>query len=453
MNDFYAGFCRKNIDPPHGCPVAGYFVPRSVKGKLDGLEVNAVALRSGADAAVIIVCDLLDIGSTDFADECRGSVSDAAGIPADAVFISCTHTHTGPSTDIERDPEHAGLIAEYRKFLKSRITDAAAEAFDDLSPAKLSSGVSHAPGIAFGRRYLMKDGSVRTNPGVGNPDIVRPLAGADDRISVIRLSRDGKPDIAVGCFGVHPDTIGGEKISADWPGFARRTFEAAVPSSKCVVLNGAEGDINHVNVSPKPGDLNGMILDFDDVSRGYSHARHMGMTVAGGMMQIWEKLPEEEDTRISFAIVRADIPSNMPSPDELPEAERINRLHLAGRDGDLPYTGMMLTTVVAEAARMVALKDGPDAFTMPFSALAVGKNVFIGIPGEPFNAIGKALRDTPGDKMIIPCCLTNGSEGYFPMKDSYAEGGYESRSSRFRAGVGELIIDVCREMISSLSRR
>ncbi len=32
--------------------------------------------------------------------------------------------------------------------------------------------------------------------------------------------------------------------------------------------NGAQGDINHVNVHPKGGDLNGMFMDFDDVSRG-----------------------------------------------------------------------------------------------------------------------------------------------------------------------------------------
>ena len=452
MSNLYAGFCRKNIDPRHGLPVAGYFVPRFVKGKLDSLEVNAVAVSSYGKTAVIAVCDLLDIGSTAFANECRRAVSESAGVDPEAVFIACTHTHTGPSTDVDRDPDYAADINEYRAFLKSRIADATAEAVADLSPATLASGRGRAPGIAFGRRYLMKDGSVRTNPGVGNPNVVHPLSEADDRINVLRFCRgeSGKPDVAIACFGVHPDTIGGEKISADWPGFARRTFEAAVPSARLVMLNGAEGDINHVNVSPKPGDLNGMILDFDDVSRGYAHARHMGNSIAGGILQIWEKLPLSDDVRVRACMTRAAIPSNMPAADELVRAEEINRLHLAGRDGELPYTGMMLTTVVAEAGRMVALKDGPEAFEMPFSALAIGRNVFVGIPGEPFGAIGKALRDLPGWNSVIPCCLTNGSEGYFPMKDSYAEGGYEARSSRFKAGVGELIIDCCEKMIRDL---
>ena len=42
---------------------------------------------------------------------------------------------------------------------------------------------------------------------------------------------------------------------------------------------------------------------------------------------------------------------------------------------------------------------------------------------------------------MLPCCLTNGGEGYFPMMDSYEEGGYEARSSRFKAGTAERIIE------------
>ena len=448
----YAGFCRKTIDPPSGIAISGYFVPRRVRGKLDSLELNVCALRCGGRTAVIAVCDLLNIGSTGFADCCREAAAKAANAEPEAVFIACTHTHTGPSLSEKSEAETAELISEYKKFLRATLAEAAAEAIADLAPAKLSSGTAHAPGIAFGRRYLMKDGSVRTNPGVGNPDVLRPLSEADDRIGLVRLDRSeaGKPDIALASFGCHPDTIGGERISADWPGFARRTFEAAVPGTRLIMLNGAEGDINHVNVSPKPGDLNGMILDFDDVSRGYAHARHMGMTVAGGLLQIWEKLPEEEETGIAYAVKRIRIPSNVPTEKELREAEKIHALHAAGRDADIPYTGMMLTTVVAEAGRMVALKDGPDAFEMPLSALAIGRNVFVGIPGEPFGAIGKALRDRRDGKNVIPCCLTNGCEGYFPMKDSYAEGGYEARSSRFKAGVGELVIAGCEELIESL---
>ena len=41
-------------------------------------------------------------------------------------------------------------------------------------------------------------------------------------------------------------------------------------------------------------------------------------------------------------------------------------------------------------------------------------------------------------------------EGYFPMQDSYDEGGYEARSSNFKAGVGEYIIKEAKKLLSSL---
>jgi hypothetical protein len=36
--------------------------------------------------------------------------------------------------------------------------------------------------------------------------------------------------------------------------------------------------------------------------------------------------------------------------------------------------------------------------------------------------------------------LTNGSEGYYPMRSAFDEGGYEARSSRYQGGVAEQII-------------
>ena len=65
------------------------------------------------------------------------------------------------------------------------------------------------------------------------------------------------------------------------------------------------------------------------------------------------------------------------------------------------------------------------------------------IAGEPFTAIGRGIRagEAEGWELVLPCCCTNGSEGYFPMMDAYEEGGYESRTTRYRAGVGELLTE------------
>ena len=142
----------------------------------------------------------------------------------------------------------------------------------------------------------------------------------------------------------------------------------------------------------------------------------------------------------------------MPTAQELAEAEKVNALHEAGRDKELPYSGMMLTTVVAEAARMVKLKDGPERFPMELSGVAIGPVAMVGLPGEPFTGIGRGLKAAEGWELVMPCCLTNGSEGYFPMQDAYDEGGYESRSSYFKAGVAEFLIDEGRKLLADLQK-
>ena len=110
----------------------------------------------------------------------------------------------------------------------------------------------------------------------------------------------------------------------------------------------------------------------------------------------------------------------------------------------------MLTTVVYEAERMLRLKDAPEYFDMELIGIALGNVAIVGIPGEPFTEIGRQIKATEGWGMILPTALTNGFDGYFPTKDAYDEGGYEARSSNFKAGVGELIIEESRKLLSEL---
>ena len=51
---------------------------------------------------------------------------------------------------------------------------------------------------------------------------------------------------------------------------------------------------------------------------------------------------------------------------------------------------------------------------------------------------------------MLPCCLTNGNEVYFPMQEAYDEGGYESQSSFFKAGVAEFLIEEGTKLLNDL---
>lgn len=452
MNTLRAGFARVNVTPAMGIPLNGYFVTRIADGVLDELEINALALEAGGKRAVLLSVDSCSI-ATYILDEARDRISAATALPREAVYIHTTHSHTTPYCDPNhpRLPEECkAIVEEYKQFFLRRATDAASMAIADLKDARMGLGVGCAPNVAFVRRYRMKDGSIKTNPGVHNPDIVAPIGEVDERVNVLRFDRVGADSIALLNVGNHPDTVGGCKISADWPGFARRSLEKAIDGVKCIFFNGAQGDVNHVNVHPTSGDFNDMFVDFDDVSRGYGHARHMGRVVAAAAMQVWDKVCYTDVDSIRYENKTISVPSNMPTAEELPLAHKYADLHNAGKDSEIPYEGMMLTTVVAEALRMVRLEHGPESFPMTFSALSVGNVAFFGIPGEPFNGIGRAVKESCGWDMVLPTCLTNGSEGYFPMKDAYDEGGYEARSSGFKSGVAELIIKIGLEMLEEI---
>jgi len=449
MKGLEAGFGRLDITPVLGIGISGYYVPRRAEGVLDPLEVNALAVRSEGERLLLISVDNCGIAPTTIYDRCRARIAAATGVSAESVIISSTHTHTGPYWEDSDDP----LIREYTGWLEAKLADAARLALDDLKPARMGWGVGNAPNVAFVRRFRMKDGGIRTNPGVNNPDILEPIGDVDDRVNVLRFEREGAADIVLVNFGNHPDVVGGCVISADWPGFLRRRVEKALDNCRCVFFNGAEGDVNHVNVHPSEGFKNDLFHDFDDVDRGYGHARHIGNAVAGAVLQVYEKVCWQDVNRLDSQIRYIEVPSNLPNPEQLDTARKYDALHREGRDAEIPFTGMELTTVVAEAERMLRLEHGPASFRMPLSAARIGDVALIGLPGEPFTGIGRALKEAPDWGLVLPLCIANGYEGYFPMREAYDEGGYEARSSVYAAGVAERIIDEGLALLGDLRRK
>ncbi len=445
------GYAKANINPPMGIHITGYFKVRKAEGILDDLETVAIAFNHGEKTMVMITVDNCGIGKPQY-KRFRETLAEKLSLPIEAILIHSTHTHTSPALRAvaAATEEEAKVIEKYIDFVEQRLIDVASFAIADLKDAKMGYGIGQAPNIAFIRRYRMKDGSVKTNPGVNNPDIVAPIGQVDERVSVLRFDREGATSVVLVNFANHPDTVGGNLISGDWPAMTRRFVEKSLDNTSCIFFNGAEGDVNHVNVHPNKGDFNDMFNDFDGCSRGYGHTKYMARVVTGGVLQAYDKVNYVDVDDINYLQKIVDIPANVPDPKDLPLAHKYNDLHNAGRDDLIPYKAMMLTTVVSEAARMVRLEHGPESFPFLLSGMSIGNVAIIGIPGEPFNAIGRALKETEGWDLVVPFCYTNSAEGYFPMQDSYDEGGYEARGSNFKAGVGEKIIAYGQDLLKEL---
>jgi len=461
--EFKAGFSRTDITPPLGVYMPGYYEVRHAKEVLDPLQINCVAFNDGKKTAFIMQFDTEAL--SDFvADGMRDAIVKATGVDRDAIMLHASHTHDGGHLAVKvTQSSAAGVEMEpltrlYVEMATTRAADAAVEAMRDLKAAKLSYQRTEAKRISFGRRYKMKDGKVRTNPGTNNPDIVGPAGEPpDESVQVLRIDREGGKPICLINFQTHPDVVGGETITADWPGLTRAVFEAATfGKTHCIVINGTQGDLNHCNVMPKPGELNGLKRDFDAVDRGYDHAWHMANVLAAAALSKWMKCIPLEAGDIKVATTTVRVPAHKAKDSDeknLAWANDVWALHEKSKKDNVAYkkgdyvtakygwVDMELTTEVARAGRIRNMAKHADFHDLPLCGFAIGKSVaFGGFPGEPFNDIGKAVKKNSPFTLTILSCLTNGSRGYFPFSDAYVGGGYESATSPFGPSVADDLV-------------
>ena len=453
MNKLNVGFAKVNINPPLGIDIAGYYVPRFAKGFLDDLEVNTMVLSCDDKKIALISADLCGI-ITEFGEEVRTKIAENTEISFESIFISATHTHTGPKINVDgRVWGSADVIVEYVEFLKTRIVDSVKLALADLKPAKMGYITGYAPErVAYIRRYKMKDGSTMTCPPINNPEIDHPIGELDQRVHVLRFDREGGNTIILVNYGLHADTVNGEMISSDWPGWMRRTLDKALDGVDTIFFNGAEGDVGSTNVNPTDGDMNDTEISFDNEMKSPGMARFVGRALAGTVLQVYDKVHYIDVDNIDIVHKDVLIPANVPDPKDLPLARKYKELHDAGKDDEIPYEAMELTTVVAEATRMCNLANGPENFVMNLTGVKIGDVAMVGIPGEPFTDVGVGIKEAEGWSMIMPCALTNSGMGYFPMMSAYDEGGYEARASRFKAGVAETIIENSKKLLDDMRK-
>ena len=215
----------------------------------------------------------------------------------------------------------------------------------------------------------------------------------------------------------------------------------------CVM--GAQGDVGSTNVHPLPGDMNDTEISFDNEMKSPGMARFVGRALAGVILQVFDKVAFTHVDKISSIKETLAVKMNIPDKKDLPRAKKYKELYEQGKSDQIPFTGMELTTVVAEALRICKMENDPEFSYLNVSGLRIGSVALISIPGEPFTDIGVQIKDTEGYDLILPCAITNGYEGYFPVKSAFDEGGYEALTARYVAGTAEKLIETSTEIVNA----
>src|SRR5262249_15535771 len=196
------GVAEADITPPEGVPVAGYYDERRATGTRDPLKARAVVFRQGRTQAAFVVCDLIGI-ARDLAEEVRRRIADQTGIPAAHIILAATHSHTAPdyTRDLYDYLKPGATAAERAKHLYAArlvggIVDAIVTAQRRTRPTAIEAGVGQQQtAISFNRRFVMKDGDVRTWMRLQDPNVVRPAGPIDPDVGLVllRSAESGQP--------------------------------------------------------------------------------------------------------------------------------------------------------------------------------------------------------------------------------------------------------------------
>ncbi len=421
-----AGFSKLDITPNIGANLNGYYRERYSTHIIEPLYVSCVAYSDEENTALTISLDISEILQRD-TDDIRARVAERTGVPFEAVFVACIHTHTAPVISeirgfFKRDPA-------YYEFFCSRVCDSATLAIADMKEAKASIGRTEIEGISFVRRFRKKDGTACTNPSYKHVDEIEgPIGEADNTVQLIKLEREGAPDIAIVNFQTHPDVLGGLGICPDWPCFLRDTLERGLcdvadgKGVKVIFFNGAQGDTIHLNrMSPEK-------------RGGVIHSRHMGRALAGAAMSIYTYTDPVDSDRVFFKQNMAHVAVAKGTPEQVEIAKEIHAKYVNNEDvSTYPFDIVM-------ARKYLRLEHRDPMIDVNVVCVGFGDVAFVGFPGEPFTALGTEVKEKSPFKMTIPCCNANGSEGYFPTDDALTDKGYEATSSLFLPGVAPELV-------------
>ncbi|MBC7223355.1 MAG: hypothetical protein H5T59_03630, partial [Anaerolineae bacterium] len=292
------------------------------------------------------------------------------------------------------------------------------------------------PGLAFNRRLLGPDGRVSTYKPDTQPQGIRPAGPVDERVRVLYVeSADGRPLAAVVNFGLHPDTIGGSRISADYPGvLAAALAEEVGGGLEVLFLNGPCGDINHLDPK-RPG-----------ASYAPENAQRIGRALAAQAHRALREARwvEGEDLRAGREEVALRV--REPAPGQVEAARAVVERHQGEPTREV---------VRAQGLLEVAARAG-EPFTTWVSALALGDAAFVGLPGEVFTAWGLLLRARSPFRWTGIAELVNDYVGYLPTEEAFAQGGYETElchGSFAEQGAGRKLVDAALRLLDRLQGR
>lgn len=424
-------FYEKEITPPVGSEIPGYYEVRVSTGVLDPLYVKAIVFGDDRPIAAVISVDACFLPD----ELCRrisARVHEFTGIPAEAVGVCATHTHLGVPSGEEIGSKEDAL---YMEWLYRAAADCAILAAQRLRPCSFAFGTGTAEGVSFVRDCIMRDGSICTNPSIcPNPkapsEIDRPYSQSDPLVPVLAAyDENGTPVGALISFACHLDCVGGTQFSGDYPAEISRRLKARYGEDfVSIFLTGACGDINHID------HMTGTPLNYID----------MGAALAVQAAEIIDGRAEKLHGKVKSLLKNAVCRYRRAAPEELADARRI--VETGNADSNTMLGVLMSRLLLDYEERMERRRDVENA--LPVQVISVcGINIFL-LPGEIYHEFASQIRRAAGENCIF-ATLSNGNFGYIPTPEMFGTNAYPVQlccGSMFEPDAGRKIVETAIEL-------
>jgi len=417
------GVGKSDITPPLGTPLDGYYIERLATNVHDELFVKAMVIEDGTNTLVLVIADIIDVAQYGF-KEARERIQRDFNIPASNIVISATHTHTGPV-----------FSQAYEEMLEVKIHDAVKIAIQNIQPAVIKSGVGKEENVSFHRRFMMKDGTVKFNPGAMNPDIVRPMGPIDSDVGILFIETlDGKPIAVLVNFAIHLDTIGGTEISADFPYFMGKVLKKILGDELVVFFGfGTCGNVNHFNVKSP------------ETLKGFERAERIGYALAASVIREFPGLEEHNVEKLSSDSEKLKLAIPEYTIEEV-EAAKINSMKESDHESSTPE--------IREAMKILRIQERKgQPIEAEVQTFGLGDVGLVFLPGEIFVELGLEIKDRSPYKHTLILTLCNNSIGYIPNAEAFDYGAYEVEVSQIEKGEGEKLVKSSVKLLENMKER
>lgn len=419
------GFASQKITPEIGVQLAGFLGNRESVGVHDDLFTKVLYLNfSDKDRYIFIVLDTLAVFK-EFSFNISTKIEKELRIPREHIFISATHTHSGPDLGIRYLAHTSKKDEKLIEYTVHQTIKAVLEAVSKNYEGKFEfTSVKFEEQICGNRRLENSNNTTEVKI-----FLLKALSGE------IALAYN---------FGCHPTVLHEENlyISADFPGKVASLLAENVKNIKLVVfLNGAAGDIS-TRFFRKESSFN----ELDRIGTIVANNIKSGLSFSSEL-KLDEKHFNAKEIPISLKI------RELPSQESLVAMlkETMSELENAKKKGIKnlrPYQSKIegINSILANTSPLASLKH-LDTF---IKIIMLDDLIFIGIPGEIFSTLGKQIEDglKPLKVILVGYCWDY--IGYIPDIKAYEEGGYETLVTLLEKGEGEKIVETVIKEVKSL---